>query len=280
MPLGTLGMLGASPFRRRARPERLVRRRRTPPGSMYVLPEVFSPQMFNSRDVYVYLPPSYGRGDFRFPVIYMQDGQNLFDPALSFAGSWRVDLAMAAAARLGFEAIVVGVANTGSARLDEYGPFLEPSIGAGGVADLYVDFLLDTVKPQIDDEFRTLPEREQTGIAGSSMGGLVSLYAFFRRPHAFGFAAALSPALWFGQRKIFDAVRRAPNPPGGRLYVDMGTREGGHTLDDARRLHDVLRAKGWVDGETLRYVEEEGARHTEAAWRRRFKKALPFLLSA
>jgi len=243
-----------------------------------VLPEVFSPQLFNTRDVYVYLPPSYGRGDWRFPVIYMQDGQNLFDPALSFAGSWRVDLAMTAAARLGFEAIVVGLANT-SGRLDEYGPFFEPELGAGGVADLYLDFLLDTVKPQIDDQFRTLPEREQTGIAGSSMGGLVSLWAFFRAPHAFGFSAALSPALWFGHRGIFSFVEHAPTPD-GRLYLDMGTREGGHTLHDARRMRAVLEAKGYVDGEDFRYVEEEGARHAESAWRRRFKKAIPFLLSA
>jgi predicted alpha/beta superfamily hydrolase len=271
-----------TPFHRRPRSDQRPRRRgRTPPGSLYVLPDVFSPQLFSSRDVFVYLPPSYGRGDWRFPVLYMQDGQNLFDPAWSFAGSWRVDLAMTAAARLGFEAIVVGVANTGSARLDEYGPFLEPSIGAGGAADAYVDFLLDTLKPQIDDQFRTLPEPEQTGIAGSSMGGLVSLYAFFRAPHAFGFAAALSPALWFGERRIFDWVAQAPTPPGhGRLYLDMGTREGGHTLHDARRLRDVLVAKGYASGRNFRYVEEEGARHAEAAWRRRFKKALPFLLSA
>jgi predicted alpha/beta superfamily hydrolase len=267
-------------FHRRAHADAFVRRhRRTPPGSMYVLPEVFSPQLYNSRDVYVYLPPSYGRGDFRFPVIYMQDGQNLFDPALSFSGSWRVDLAMTSAARLGFEAIVVGVANTGSARLDEYGPFLEPSIGAGGVADLYVDFLLDTVKPQIDDEFRTLPEPEQTGIAGSSMGGLVSLFAFFHASHAFGFAAALSPALWFGAREIFSFVEQAGTPP-GRLYLDIGTREGGHTLEDTRRMRELLVAKGYAEGQALRYVEEEGARHTEAVWRRRFKKAIPFLLSA
>jgi predicted alpha/beta superfamily hydrolase len=246
---------------------------------MYVLPEVFSPQLYNTRDVYVYLPPSYGRGDWRFPVIYMQDGQNLFDPALSFAGSWRVDLAMTAAARLGFEAIVVGIANTGSGRLDEYGPFFEPELGAGGVADLYLDFVLDTVKPQIDDQFRTLPEREQTGIAGSSMGGLVSLWAYFKAPHAFGFAAALSPALWFGQRGIFHFVEQAPTPR-GRLYLDMGTREGGHTLSDARRMRAVLEAKGYVEGESFRYVEEEGARHAESAWKRRFKKAIPFLLSA
>jgi predicted alpha/beta superfamily hydrolase len=269
------------PFERRPRAAATVRRhRRTPPGSLYVLADVFSPQLFNTRDVFVYLPPSYGRGDWRFPVLYMHDGQNLFDPAWSFSGSWRVDLAMTAAARLGFEAIVVGVPNMGSGRLDEYGPFLEPSIGAGGVADLYLDFLLETLKPQIDDQFRTLPEPSQTGIAGSSMGGLVSLYAYFRAPHAFGVAAVLSPALWFGARRIFDYVAQADAPAHGRLYVDIGTREGGHSLEDARRLRDVLAAKGYTDGANFRYVEEEGARHTEAAWRRRFKKALPYLLSA
>jgi predicted alpha/beta superfamily hydrolase len=246
---------------------------------MYVLSEVFSPQLYNSRDVYVYLPPSYGTGDFRFPVIYMHDGQNLFDPALSFSGSWRVDLAMTAASRLGFEAIVVGIANTGGSRLDEYGPFYERSLGAGGAGDLYVDFIVDTLKPQIDDEFRTLPEREQTGIAGSSMGGLASLYAFFRTPSAFGFAGVLSPALWFGHREIFPFVEEAHAPP-GRIYLDIGTREGGRSLPDTRRMRELLVAKGYREGASLRYVEEEGARHTEAAWRRRFKKALPFLLSA
>jgi predicted alpha/beta superfamily hydrolase len=266
-------------FHRRPRTDTIARRRRTAPGSMYVLPQVFSPQLYNSRDVYVYLPPSYGTGDFRFPVIYMHDGQNLFDPALSFSGSWRVDQAMAASARLGYEAIVVGVPNMGAARLDEYGPFYEPALGGGGVADLYTDFLVDTLKPQIDDEFRTLPEPEQTGIAGSSMGGLASLYAFFREPHAFGFAAALSPALWFGQREIFSFVEEAARPP-GRIYLDIGTREGGHSLPDARRMRDLLVAKGFRDGDSLRYVEEEGARHAEAAWKRRFKKAIPFLLSA
>jgi predicted alpha/beta superfamily hydrolase len=268
------------PFHRRPAADVAVRRqRRTAPGSMYVLHDVFSPQLYNSRDVYVYLPPSYGTGDYRFPVLYMHDGQNLFDPALSFSGSWRVDLAMTAAARLGFEAIVVGIANTGASRLDEYGPFYEPSLGAGGVADLYTDFVVETLKPQIDDEFRTLPEPEQTGIAGSSMGGLVSLYAFFRTPSVFGFAAVMSPALWFGQREIYPFVEEAPRVP-GRIYLDIGTREGGRSLPDARRMRDLLLAKGYREGADLRYVEEEGARHAEAAWRRRFKKAVPWLLSA
>jgi predicted alpha/beta superfamily hydrolase len=246
---------------------------------MYVLHDVFSPQLDNERELLISLPAHYSSHESRYPVIYMHDGQNLFDPALSFSGSWRVDLAMTAAARLGFEAIVVGVANTGASRLDEYGPFYEPALGAGGVADLYTDFLVDTLKPQIDDEFRTLPEPEQTGIAGSSMGGLVSLYAFFRAPSVFGFAGVMSPALWFGQREIYPFVEEAATVR-GRILLDIGTREGGRSLPDVRRMRDLLVAKGFREGADLRYVEEEGARHTEAAWRRRFKKAVPWLLSA
>ena len=264
-------------FRRAPRAGKLVRRR-VRPGSMYVLRDVHSPQLHNHRDVYVYLPPSYGQGDYRFPVLYMHDGQNLFDPALSFAGAWRVDEGMAAAARLGFEAIVVGVANLGGSRIDEYGPFFDETVGGGGVADLYLDFLLHTLKPAIDEQFRTLPEPSQTGIAGSSMGGLVSLYAFFREPHAWGFMAAMSPALWFANRAIFRWVERAPAPP-GRIYLDVGTNEGVRTLANARRMKELLIAKGYAPGRDLRWAEEAGGRHEEAAWGRRFRKAIPFLLS-
>jgi predicted alpha/beta superfamily hydrolase len=245
---------------------------------MYVLRDVHSPQLHNHRDVYVYLPPSYGMGDHRFPVLYMHDGQNLFDPALSFAGAWRVDHGMAAAARIGFEAIVVGVANLGGSRIDEYGPFFDETVGGGGVADLYLDFLLQTLKPSIDEQFRTLPEPAQTGIAGSSMGGLVSLYAFFRDPQAWGFTAAMSPALWFGNRAIFRWVEQAASPP-GRIYLDVGTNEGVRTLANARRMKELLMAKGYVLGRDLRWVEDVGGRHEEVAWGRRFRKTIPFLLS-
>jgi predicted alpha/beta superfamily hydrolase len=264
-------------FHRRPRPGPLVRRR-VRPGSMYVLRDVHSPQLHNHRDVYVYLPPSYGMGDHRFPVLYMHDGQNLFDPALSFAGAWRVDHGMAAAARIGFEAIVVGVANLGGSRIDEYGPFFDETVGGGGVADLYLDFLLQTLKPSIDEQFRTLPEPAQTGIAGSSMGGLVSLYAFFRDPQAWGFTAAMSPALWFGNRAIFRWVEQAASPP-GRIYLDVGTNEGVRTLANARRMKELLMAKGYVLGRDLRWVEDVGGRHEEVAWGRRFRKTIPFLLS-
>jgi predicted alpha/beta superfamily hydrolase len=109
------------------------------------------------------------------------------------------------------------------------------------------------------------------------MGGLVSLYAFFSAPHKFGGCGALSPALWFGQRAIFDWLERAPRVH-GRVYIDVGTAEGKSTLHDARRLRDLLVEKGYVPGRDLRYVEESGAQHEERAWGRRVEDALPYLL--
>jgi predicted alpha/beta superfamily hydrolase len=229
------------------------------------------------RDLVVYLPPSYGETDRRYPVLYMQDGQNLFDPKTSFAGSWRVDLAMNWAATRGLEAIVVGVPNAGEERIAEYSPFddLEGGPGRGGE---YVSHLVGTIKPLVDARFRTLPQRETTGVAGSSMGGLISLFAFFARPDVFGIMGALSPSLWFGGRAIFGLLEATPSQP-GRLYLDVGRLEGAETLEDARRLRDLLRAKGYVEGEQLRYVEDRAGKHDEAAWSRRFRAALPFLLS-
>ena len=142
-------------------------------GRLCVLPAVHSPQLDNRRDLHVYVPAASARGDARYPVIYMHDGQNLFDPAMSFAGAWGVDEALRWASRRGVNAIVVGIPNMGDARIAEYDPFL-------GTGDRYLDFVTRTVKPIVDARFPTLPDRRHTGIAGSSMGGLISLYAFFR----------------------------------------------------------------------------------------------------
>ncbi len=269
-----------------AAPRRLRARRPPRAGAMAVLRDVFSPELHNYRDVYVYLPPSYAAApsgrrtadpDARFPVIYMHDGQNLFDPELSFSGAWRVDLAMQTAARVGYEAIVVGVANTGGSRIDEYSPFFDDRVGGGGTADRYVDFLLHTLKPTVDAQFRTRPEPAATGVLGSSMGGLVSAYAFFRAPHAFGMCGIMSPALWFADRAILPFVEAADAPP-GRIWLDVGTAEGARTVANVRLLGELLARKGYREGESLRTVVAAGAAHNEAAWGRRLKKAVPFLL--
>ncbi len=251
-------------------------RRRSPPGTLDVIPNVYSPELDNSRDIVVYRPASYAKGTGRYPVIYMHDGQNLFDPKTAFAGEWGVDRAIAHAPRKARRALIVGIPNRGHERLEEYSPFIDPARG-GGRADAYLDFIGNTLKPMIDERYRTLPDVASTGIVGSSMGGLLSLYAFFRQPQQFGFAGALSPALWYSKAAIFNWVKEAPLTP-GRVYLDVGTREGQRTLLNARAMRDVLEAKGYRRGRDLMWVEDVGGVHNEAAWGRRFKKALPFLL--
>ena len=246
-------------------------------GRLKVFRQMKSPQLDNQRDIFVYLPPSYEiSGDRRYPVIYMQDGQNLFDPRTSFAGEWNVDGTLDEASEEGLEAIVVGIANVGAQRANEYSPFDDPKHGAAK-GDLYLSFVTDTLKPVIDGEFRTDAARASTGIAGSSMGALISLYAFFERSDVFGFAGVMSPALWFGRRQIYDYLTSMKHV-GGRIYVDVGTEEGKQELNDVARLRNQLTSLGYKLGRDLLYVVEPGAGHNEAAWARRMGKELRFLL--
>lgn len=258
----------------------LLRRRRessrNPFGTIEQIDAVYSPELDNERDLLVSLPGGYATGDRRYPVIYMHDGQNLFDPATSFAGSWNVDIALAEVSLDGLDAIVVGIPNMGRDRLAEYSPFAHPELG-GGRGDVYLEFLINTVKPLIDSRYLTAPDREHTGIAGSSMGGLISLHAFFRHPEVFGFAGILSPSLWLTEVDTFAFIEQAPFSP-GKLYLDVGALEGVRNVAKAIRLRDLLEAKGYKLGEDLMWVEEERGFHHESAWARRFREALPFLL--
>jgi predicted alpha/beta superfamily hydrolase len=265
-----------SPQKLLRRLRRLRARSKVAPGTIERISSVYSPQLDNERDLLVSLPAKYATRECRYPVIYMHDGQNLFDPAMSFAGSWNVDVAMAVLGLGGLEAIVVGIPNMGQERLAEYSAFDHPEVGAGR-GDLYLRFLIDTVKPLIDAQYLTLPDRADTGIVGSSMGGLISLYAFFRHPESFGFAGVLSPSLWLTETATFAFVAEAAFSP-GRLYLDVGTREGARHVASARRMRDLLEAKGYRLGYDLMWVEEELGHHHEAAWARRFQKALPFLV--
>lgn len=258
----------------------LLRRRRAntqnPFGELAHIDGLFSPELGNYRDILISLPGGHKSGEHRYPVIYMHDGQNLFDPAQSFSGSWNVDVAMAEVSLDGFDAIVVGIPNMGADRLAEYSPFEHPELG-GGRGDLYLEFLINTVKPLVDKNYLTIPDREHTGIVGSSMGGLISLYAFFRHPEVFGFAGVLSPSLWLTEEATFSFIENAPFNP-GKLYLDVGDREGARHVAKALHLRDVLEEKGYAPGKDLMWVEEAHGGHHESAWARRFRDALPFLL--
>jgi predicted alpha/beta superfamily hydrolase len=260
-------------------------------GALRVTQGLLSPRLYNRRDIFVYLPPSYGYTDQRYPVLYMHDGQNLFDSALSYAGEWRVDETME---RLAYEqqleAIVVGIPNMGQQRMDEYSPFHHPGLG-GGRGDDYLAFLVHTLKPIIDNDFQTLPDAAHTGLMGSSMGGLISLYGFFRYPEVFGFAGVMSPSLWFAGYAMLAYVETAVFNP-GRLYLDAGTREYGdanhvtsHPRTESRRYYASVRRlkrllvqKGYRPQRDLLHVEEKWASHNEAAWERRLPLAIEFFL--
>jgi len=260
------------------------------------LENVWSPQRRNRRDVDVYVPGSYRTGgNRRYPVVYMQDGQNLSDPATAFAGTWDLEAALERLAARGLEIIVVGAHHAGEERLEEYSPFPDRRLG-GGEGESYLAFLVDTLKPRIDRLFRTRTNCDETAIFGSSMGALISLYAFFRHPSVFGRAGVMSPSVWFGQGAILDYIAAA-KAPGGRVYLDVGMREGAGTLKHARQLARLLVRKGFRrDTRTeraasptaerrarraaslLRYVEDPGGGHQEAAWAHRLEGAFDFLL--
>lgn len=249
-----------------------------PHGVLKLSRQFDSPQLGNRRDIFVYLPPSYAaEPQRRYPVLYMQDGQNLFDPRMSFAGEWHVDGIIDETSDEGIEAIVVGIPNMGAERCNEYSPFDDVKHGPAK-GDSYLRFLVDTLKPVIDADFRTETSAERTGVIGSSMGGLISLYAIFKRPDVFGFAGVMSPALWYGGRQIFEFLRQTGNV-GGRIYVDVGTREGTEELRDVTHLRDILLEIGYRHGVDMLFMVDIGAAHNEAAWAARMKKQLRFLLN-
>ena len=261
-------------------------------GNLKVAQAIHSPQLKNEREIVVYLPPTYDKSHKHYPVLYMQDGQNLFDPKNSFAGEWGVDETMNYLANMNnLEGIVVGIPNAGVHRLAEYSPYADSHHG-GGQGDIYLDFVVNTLKPLIDRDFRTLPQQKSTGIMGSSMGGLISLYAFFHNAETFGFCGVMSPSLWYGDNKIFDYIESVEHHP-GKIYLDAGTRELGgawpnHLIQlsksrryygGVRRMKRLLVQKGYRPVHDLLHVEEKYAHHNEAAWARRLPTALRFFLN-
>jgi enterochelin esterase-like enzyme len=238
----------------------------------------------NQRDLIVYLPPGYHeQPQRRFPVLFLHDGQNLFDGATSFIPGmdWHVGQTADYCIQAGLvqPLIIVGIYNAGKQRLGEYTPTRMPKLG-GGRANRYAKFLLEEVRPFLLSNYRVLSGAENTGIGGSSLGGLVSLYLGLRLPHVFGKIAALSPSVWWNQRVILRFADAAPVDPLPRIWLDIGTREGGRIVEDVERFRDILITKGWRLGRDLQYQRVEGAEHNEAAWAQRVAPFLQFLFPA
>jgi len=231
----------------------------------------------------VYLPPGYAeQPGRRFPVLYMHDGQNLFDGSTAYirGQDWHVGQTAEEEIRSGWvePLIIVGIYNTKS-RIGEYTPTKVPKLG-GGRADRYGKFLLEEVIPFVHREYRAEGGAWRTGIGGSSLGGLVSLYLGLSRPDLFGKIAALSPSLWWNQRVIHRFAERMQVHDRAKIWLDIGTREGPRILEDVERYRDILLSRGWQRDVDLHYQRIEGAEHNEAAWAKRVAPFLRFLYPA
>lgn len=257
----------------------------TTTGDVRALGEFEIPLLDRKRQVHVYLPPGYEADSTRrYPVMYMYDGQNLFDAATSFSGEWQVDETCERLIRAGKlpPLIVVGIYNGEADRLHEQSPWPNPHYDVLGEGRIFAEWVATSLKREIDQCLRTLSGPEHTGIGGSSMGGLTSLYAAFRFPEVFGRVLAMSSAFWFNKNRIYSFIRDRGKTPGQRIYLDCGHHEehGRNRLGPLRQSREMavlLRQLGYVDGQDLMWVEDPFGRHGEADWARRLPRALRFL---
>ncbi len=254
----------------------------TTQGTVTRGPEFQSAHLPRPRRLWTYLPPTYIENEAaRFPVLYMHDGANLFSKDTAFGNvEWTVDETLDAGAESGAirEAIVIGVESTAD-RIDELTPSVDAGRGDGGRADDYLKMVTLEIKPTIDRTLRTLPARESTGVMGSSLGGLVSVYAGAKYAGVFGFVGAMSPSTWWDNRMILGVVARMGPVRPLRFYVDSG--DSGASNDgvaDTRELARALSGIGYAEGTTLKYVVQPGAIHNETYWAQRLPAALAFLL--
>ncbi len=242
--------------------------------NVQVLTNNFSmPQLGRTRRIWIYLPPNYNTTSQRYPVFYLHDGQNLFDKATSFAGEWQIDESLNKLFDLGDKGcIVVGIDNGGSTRIDEYSPFKNSSYG-GGEGAAYTKFLVNTLKPYIDNNFRTLSDRKNTAIGGSSMGGLISAYAACAYPAVYSKVLVFSPAFWFSDSCLIYTKQHVPNSS-TRWYFDAGTTESAAMIFDMKNISDALRTNSNND---IQFISRADGQHSEWFWAREFPDAYNWL---
>lgn len=261
-------------------------RQHTLAGDVRRHPGFHSQFLPTDRNVLVWLPPGYHAQPWRrYPVLYLQDGQNLFDGATSVQPGleWRVDetAQQLIQAQLVEPLIVVGIDNARQERGWEYSspPWTQPGRADG--ADWYGRMLVEELKPAIDAQYRTRPGPWDTGLGGSSLGGLVALYLGLKYPHVFGKLAPLSlPGLAGLSTRVWQEISGLWTKLPLRIWLDVGTSEPFHFLVAVRSIRDALLAKGWQWGADLAYYEQPGGEHTEAAWAQRVAPVLHFLFPA
>jgi predicted alpha/beta superfamily hydrolase len=237
-------------------------RRHTASANVHIISDKFDmPQLGRQRRVWIYLPADYETSGRKYPVLYMHDGQNLFDDATSGYGEWGVDEIMDKMPSKE-QCIIVGIDHGGQNRIMEYDPY-DTKYGKGR-GDDYVDFLVKTLKPYIDSHYRTKKDARSTSIAGSSMGGLISMYAILKYPDVFGTAGIFSPAFWISP-EIFDYAKNKQLKKYSRMYFVCGDAESGTMVSDMQKMADIIRAKGISEQNTPEVVVK-GAKHNEKQW--------------
>jgi predicted alpha/beta superfamily hydrolase len=232
------------------------------------------PGLDRDRQIRIYLPPNYDESDDQYPVLYMHDGQNLFDDSTSFVGEWGVDeILNDLAEESGFELIVVGIDNGQEHRMKEMSPWTNEEYGPAE-GEEYMDFIVRVVKPLVDSTYRTLKEPANTAIMGSSMGGLISHYGTYAYPEVFGRAGIFSPSYWYSD-SVMVYTKDFPVPDSTRIYLVVGRGEGS-MVGFAEEMEKTILETGHPRDNLYLTVDPEGE-HNEASWNRQFVPAIRWL---
>lgn len=255
-------------------------------GDLRVIENFESKLLGNKRAIRIYLPSGYATSrSRRYSVLYMHDGQNLFDGMTSYIPNkeWRVDETTTSLADAGLAEplIVVGIDNAGIKRGDEYLP-TSAKLGdsrVGGQAELYTRFVVEELMPYVNKNYRTRTEPDRTGVCGSSFGGVISYYMATTRPKVFGRAGIVSPSLWWDDEWMTRDAKTMGKKLPVRMWVDMGTAEQGGDKQLVS-FSAALKSKGWLSGRDLVTYIEQGGQHNEDAWAKRFGMMLMYLFPA
>lgn len=230
-----------------------------------------APQLQTTKKIWLYLPHNYLTSKMKYPVIYMHDAQNLFDDNTSFAGEWHIDETLDS---LKAEVIIIGIEHGNEKRLDELTPFANEKYG-GGKAEAYLDFIINTLKPHIDTNYKTKTGKMNTVIAGSSLGGLVSYYAVLKYPNVFGKAAIFSPSFWF-TNDIYTLTENTKKLK-TKLYFLCGDSESENMVQDMDKMVDLVNDKRCTCMHLTKKVVIKGGKHNEKLWSKEFGKAYLWL---
>ena len=248
----------------------------TKASNVFILGEEFEIKTLEvSHKIWVYLPPNYEKSSKKFPVIYMHDAQNLFDNATSYAGEWSIDETLNDLfKKTGKGFIVVGIENSGAKRIDEYTPFKNEKYG-GGKGSIYIDFLVNELKPFIDKTYRTKSNAKNTALIGSSLGGLISFYGGLKYPSVFGKIGALSTSFWFSD-EIYEFATKNGNQKNLKIYLLVGGKEGEMMVPDTEKMVKTLSEIGFPSKKIKTKIVPEG-KHNEAFWKSEFLETINFL---